>query len=225
MGNSKPPRKTARNAKLRRRNILDAATREFSEKGFDGARVETIARSAAVNINLVYHYYGNKEALFIAVMEEAYVTIRDRQNDMTLRNREPVEAMTELVRATFRLFSENTHIIGLLSSENMHRACHIRQSERIKSLYNPLVDFISDTLNRGEKTGVFRGGVDPAELFISISAESYFYLSNQHTLGFILHFDLTSPERQAAREEHVVDVILSFLRYRDKDLELTEQTG
>ena len=214
MTNAKPTRKTSRNAELSRRTILDAATREFSEKGYDGARVETIAKSAEVNINLVYHYFGNKESLFIAVMEEAYVTIRSRQNDMTLRGRDPVEAMTELVRATFRLFSENQHIIGLLSSENMHRACHVRQSEQIKSLYNPLVDFISDTLARGEKTGVFRAGVDPVELFISISAESYFYLSNQHTLSFILHFDLTSPASLAAREAHVIDVVLSFLKYK-----------
>ncbi|MEP3334372.1 TetR/AcrR family transcriptional regulator [Sedimentitalea sp.] len=206
--------KTTRNAELSRRNILASATGEFSSKGFDGARVEVIAKIAGVNINLVYHYFGNKEALFIAVMEEAYLTIRTRQSDMTLRDRDPVDAMTELVRATFRLFSENQHIIGLLSSENMHRACHVRRSEQIKSLYNPLVDFISDTLKRGEKAGVFRSGVDPVELFISISAESYFYLSNQHTLSFILHFDLTSRSSLAAREAHVIDVILSFLRYR-----------
>lgn len=195
-----------------RLEILQAATDEFSAKGFDGARVDPIARAAGVNINLVYHYFGNKEALFVAVMEAAYLTIRRHHNDMNLRALDPEAAMSDLVRSTFRLFSESPYIIGLLSSENMHRACHIRQSEQIRNLYNPLLDFIDQTLARGVAEGTFRGGVDPVELFISINAQSYFHLSNQHTLSFILHRDLHSAESLVAREAHVVDVILSFLK-------------
>lgn len=192
--------------------ILQSATTEFSVKGFDGARVEAIARQAGVNINLVYHYFGNKEALFVAVMEAAYLTIRKHHNDMNLRALDPVSAMSDLVRSTFRMFSGNPHVIGLLSSENMHEASHIRQSEQIRNLYNPLLDFIAETLARGVEQGLFRDGIDPVELFITINAQSYFHLSNRHTLGFILHRDLVSPESLAQREEHVVDVVLSFLR-------------
>lgn len=194
--------------------ILQSATAEFSAKGFDGARVDAIAQHAGVNINLVYHYFGKKEALFVAVMEAAYLTIRTHHNDMNLRALDPASAMSDLVRSTFRLFSENSHIIGLLSSENMHEACHIRQSDQIRNLYNPLLDFIAETLARGIADGQFREGVDPVELFITINAQSYFHLSNQHTLGFILHRDLTSPDSLSAREEHVVDVVLSFLKAR-----------
>lgn len=206
--------KPRRDAEGRRREILNAATCEFSDRGFDGARVDRIARRAGVNINLIYHYFSNKERLFIAVMEAAYVTIRTHHNDMNLREMDPVAAMSELVRSTFRLFAENPHIIGLLSSENMHGACHIRQSDQIASLYNPLLDFIRDTLDRGERSGQFRSGVDPIELFISINAQSYFHLSNQHTLGFILHRDLTTRSDLAQREAHAIDVILSYLQYR-----------
>ena len=194
--------------------ILDAATQEFSTKGFDGARMEAIAKSAGVNVNLIYHYFGNKETLFVSVMEEAYRLIRSHHNDMNLRALDPVAAMADLVRSTFELFSENRQIIGLLASENVHEACHIRQSEEIKNLYNPLLEFITETLARGEAAGVLRSGVDPVELFITISAQSYFHLSNQHTLGFILHRDLANPESLAARKAHVVDVVLSYLTNR-----------
>jgi len=128
-----------------------------------------------------------------------------------LRALDPVSAMSELVRSTFRMFSENLHIIGLLSSENMHEACHIRQSDQIRNLYNPLLDFIAETLARGVEGGQFRDGVDPVELFITINAQSYFHLSNRHTLGFILHRDLASPGNLRMREDHAVDVVLSFL--------------
>lgn len=193
--------------------ILEAATQEFAAKGFDGARVDAIARSAGVNINLVYHYFGKKEALFIAVMEAAYIRIRTHHNDTNIRALDPDEAMAELVRATFRFFASNLYIIGLLNSENMHDACHIRQSERIRNLYDPLLDLIAVTLERGVAEGRFRPGVDPVQLFLTINAESYFHLSNRHTMGFVLKQDLVAPEALARREAHVQDVILSYLRY------------
>jgi TetR/AcrR family transcriptional regulator len=197
--------------------ILDAATKEFAAKGFDGARVESIAREAGVNINLVYHYYGKKEALFIAVMEEAYVTIRTHHNDTNIRALGPEAAMAELVRSTFRFFSSNLYIIGLLNSENMHKACHIQQSEKIGNLYEPLLGLIATTLDRGVADGTFRAGVDPVQLFLTINAESYFHLSNRYTMAFVLGQELTSEEALARREAHVLDVILSYLRYQQKN--------
>lgn len=197
--------------------ILETATREFSARGFDGARVEAIARAAGVNINLVYHYYGKKEALFIAVMEAAYVTIRSHHNDTNIRALDPEAAMIELVRSTFRFFSNNLYIIGLLNSENMHEACHIKQSERIRSLYEPLLGLIATTLDRGVAEGTFREGVDPVQLFLTINAQSYFHLSNRYTMAFVLHQELASEEALARREAHVLEVILSYLKYREKN--------
>lgn len=197
--------------------ILETATREFSARGFDGARVEAIARAAGVNINLVYHYYGKKEALFIAVMEAAYVTIRSHHNDTNIRALDPEAAMVELVRSTFRFFSNNLYIIGLLNSENMHEACHIKQSERIRSLYEPLLGLIATTLDRGVAEGTFREGVDPVQLFLTINAQSYFHLSNRYTMAFVLHQELASEEALARREAHVLEVILSYLKYREKN--------
>lgn len=192
--------------------ILEAATREFSAKGFDGARMDAIAREAGVNINLVYHYFGKKEALFIAVMEAAYIRIRTHHNDTNIRALDPESAMAELVRATFRFFRDNLYIIGLLNSENMHQACHIQQSERIRSLYDPLLGLIATTLEQGVAEGVFRRGVDPVQLFLTINAQSYFHLSNRYTMAFVLKQDLGSDEALRRREEHVLDVILSYLR-------------
>lgn len=194
--------------------ILEAATHEFSKKGFDGARVETISRAAGVNINLVYHYFGKKEALFVAVMEQAYVRIRTHHNDTNVRSLGPEDAMSELVRATFRFFASNLYIIGLLNSENMHEACHIKQSEKIRNLYDPLLDLIAETLERGVAARAFRSNVDAVQLFLTINSECYFHLSNRHTMGFVLKQDLMTDDALARREAHVLDVILSYLRPR-----------
>jgi len=204
-------KQVSRNPAVTRARILDAAVKGFAAKGFDGARVEAIAKDANVNINLVYHYFGNKEALFIAVMEHAYAVIRSHHKDMELRSLPPADAMRRLVSSTFRMFVDFPELIGLLGSENMHEARHIRQSDVIRDLYNPLLNFIGETLARGVSDGIFREGIDPVELFISINAEGYFYISNRHTLAFIIHQELMTEERLRQREAHIVDVILRFL--------------
>jgi len=201
----------SRNRAATRARILEAAVSVFAGKGFDGARVEAIAKAANVNINLVYHYFGSKESLFIAVMEHAYSVIRSHHKDMELRNLPPAEAMRRLVSSTFRMFVCFPELIGLLASENIHEARHIRQSKVIRDLYNPLLDFIRETLARGVTERLFRPGIDPVELFISINAEGYFYISNRHTLAFIIHQDLMTEERLRQREAHIVDVILRFI--------------
>jgi len=201
-----------RDAEATKAKLLRVATTEFASRGYDGARVESIARNAGVNINLVYHYFGNKQGIYVAALESIYVLIRSHHQDMVLRNLDPETAMSELVRSTFRMFVETPEAIGLLATENIQRARYVQDSQLISGLYNALLEFIRDTLERGVAAGVFRDGVDPVELFVSINAEGYFYLSNRYTLGFILHQDLMTPERLKAREEHIVAVILGFLR-------------
>ena len=54
----------ARNPERTRTRILSAALKEFAAKGFAGARVDNIARRAAINKRMLYHYFGDKEGLF-----------------------------------------------------------------------------------------------------------------------------------------------------------------
>ena len=209
-----PRKKSQRNAEQTKERILASAMAEFAAKGFDGARLDAIVKKAKVNINLVYHYFGSKEGLFLAVMEAAYQTMRAHHGEIEIKGKDPVEAMSSLMRRTFRIFADFPEIIGLLNSENLYQAKHIAKSPHIRELYNPLLSTIGEVLDRGVAAGVFRPGVDPKELFISINGEGYFYLSNRYTLGFILDENLLDEARMARREEHIVEVILSYLRYR-----------
>lgn len=59
-----------RNVELTKQRILEAATGEFSEHGFAGARVDRIAEQASANKALIYSYFGNKEKLFEAVYRD-----------------------------------------------------------------------------------------------------------------------------------------------------------
>lgn len=204
-------RTPARNAERTQAAILAAATKEFARHGFGGARVDRIAALARTNKRMLYYYFGAKEALFLAVLEAAYARIRGAEQALDLSHRAPAEGMRELVTFTWRHFLAHPEFISLLATENLHAARHLKRSARIRSLHSPLVATIRDLLERGQRAGVFRGDVDPVQLYVSIAALSYFYLSNAHTLSTIFGRDLLAPKAKAARLAHVVDLVLRAL--------------
>ena len=204
--------KRTRNAVRTRAELLEVAEQEFAAKGFAGARVDEIVRRCGVTKNVLYHYFQSKEILFVEVMELAYARMRHHQSEWSLAHLDPEKAVSSLTLFTFEHFRKNPNIIQLLNSENLYKAKHISMSEKIPSLYDPLMASIRDILDRGQESGRFRRDVDPIDLYITISGISYFYLSNQYTLGYALQRDLMAPERLKQREKHMVDVILGYLR-------------
>lgn len=207
-----PARRVRRRPEVARSEIVDAAASVFASHGFGGARLDKIARAASMNVSLIYHYFENKEDLFVAVLEAAYARMRDEAFDFDDTSRSPVELMADFVSARFRIFLEQPELVGLLNAENVHRANHIERSERIRELYRPLVADLEGLLRRGARTGDFRADIDAADLFITINAVGYFYLSNRYTLSVVLGSNLTEPERIAQRERHIIDVVMSYLR-------------
>lgn len=201
-----------RDSTLTQKRILEAATREFADKGYDGARVDEIARASGVNKNLLYHYFGNKEQLFTAVLESVYETIRTRQSDLSIRNLSPEEGMRRLVELTSLIWEEVPEFGRLLASENLHEARHVRQSKRIIPMYDPLMQTLKELLKRGEAAGVFRGGIDPIDLYISITSLSAYYISHRHTFEALFGSEMPLERRLERRRAHAADMILRYLR-------------
>ena len=209
--------KSARSAVTRdpertRAAILAAATAEFTAKGLTGARIDAIAKSAGANKRMIYHYFGDKDALYLAVLEATYEAIRVAEQALHLGDRDPVEGMRELVLFTWRYFLAHPEFLSLLGTENLHKAAHLKRSKRIRELHSPLVGMISGLLERGARERVFRSGIDPVELYVTIAALGFFYLSNRHTLSTIFGRDLSGAKSLAARGQHIVDVVLNYLK-------------
>lgn len=203
-----------RNPEETQRQILKAARAEFCEKGFDGARVDAIADRAGANKRLLYHYFGNKEALYCAVLEAAYREIREGERGLSLDRSEPEEAMDRLIRFTFRHFLEKPWFISLLTTENLHGARFLKTLKDIPALHSPLVGQLETLIERGAEKGVFRSDVDPIQLYITIAALGWFYVSNIATLSVIFDRDLRDFAMVQEREAHCVAVVMDFLRAR-----------
>ena len=192
--------------------ILRAATAEITAKGLTGARVDAIAERAGVNKRMLYHYFGDKQGLYLAVLEHTYAAIRAAEIGLKLDELDPAAGMRKLVLFTWQYFIDHPEFLSLLVTENMNRAAYLKKSKQIRNLHGPLVGMIEVLLKRGSADKVFRSGVDPVELYISIAALGFFYMSNRHTLSTIFGENLSAPERLVRRGEHIVEVILAYLK-------------
>lgn len=192
--------------------ILRAATAEITAKGLNGARVDTIAKRAGVNKRMLYHYFGDKQGLYLAVLEDTYAAIRTAEIGLNLTELDPVAGMRKLVLFTWQYFIDHPEFLSLLATENLNRAAYLKKSQRIRRLHAPLIDMIGDLLRRGAAQKIFRSGIDPVELYITIAALGFFYMANRFTLSTIFDKDLSAPQRLARRGEHIVEVVLAYLR-------------
>ena len=195
-----------------RQRILDAALAEFAAKGLAGARVDEIAARAGANKRMLYAHFGNKEDLWLTVLERAYAAKREEERALRVDAMPPAEAMRRLVEFNLRYTAAHPEFVALLNQENIHRAEHLRRSARVPALYSPLLESLRAVLARGEAEGVFRRGVDPLQLYVTIVALGHFYVANMHTLSTIFGAGLGTEAAVREREAHSVEVALGYLR-------------
>lgn len=200
-----------RDADRSREAILAAARAEFAALGLGGARVDRIAERARLNKRLIYYYFQNKDALFLAVLEDTYLGIREAEKQLHLTDLPPADAIRRLTEFTWNYYLAHPEFLSLLNSENLHGARHLVDSDRVRELNSPLIRTLGEILERGRADGSFRGGIDPMQLYISIAGLAYFYLSNRHTLSAIFGRNLMAPKARSERLSHICDVILGYV--------------
>lgn len=214
------PQKTAtpkirvRDAEATKARILDAAKKEFARNGLGGARVDVIAERAKANKRMIYHYFSSKEVLFQTVLEDAYVAIRTAEQKLQLDHLEPKEALEKLVRFTWDYYLKNPEFLTLVNSENLHRARHLKKSEVVKVYSRRFVAMVEGILSRGVAAGVFRPGIDPVQLNLTIAAIGYYYLTNRFTGAIVFERDLMTKEAIGERLQFNIETILRLVDAR-----------
>jgi len=192
--------------------ILEAATREFAEKGLSGARIDAIAEATRTSKRMLYYYYGNKEGLYLAVLEESYRRMRAIEAELHLENLEPELALQRLVEFTFDHHAGNEDYIRLVMNENIARGAFLSQSKSIQELNVPAIEAIRKLYQRGVAQGVFRSGLDPVDIHASISALTFFNVSNQHTFSLLFKRKAKGRAQELARRASITDMVLRFVK-------------
>jgi AcrR family transcriptional regulator len=197
-----------RAAQATRDAILRAATKVFAKHGYSGGRVEQISKAARSCDRMIYYYFGSKEGLYIAVLEEMYRRFNDAESRLVLDGEPPVDALCAVIRFMWRYYRKNPEFITLLNTENLHRGQHIAKSPRAREYSSQAVAVLADVLRRGARQGLFRDDMAARDLYLMIAAMGYFYLSNRYTLSAFLGEALDSAAALAHWEAFLIDAVL-----------------
>ena len=208
---AKKTRVIKRDPERTRAKILEAATDEVTRHGLGGARVDRIAKRAGTNERMLYYYFVSKDQLFLTVLENVYIKLAEAEKALELDHLEPVEAIKKLIDFIWHYYITHPEFISLINSENLHEAKYLKKSRKLAQLVSPVQDNIRVIVQRGQEAGVFRGGIDPAEVYITLVALNYYYLSNRHTLSTVLARDLMSPIARESHLRHATEVVLNYL--------------
>jgi AcrR family transcriptional regulator len=195
-----------------RDRILNAALQAFSSHGLSGARIDTIAAESGINKGMIYYYFGSKEDLYVAALEESYRRFRQIESDVQVDSLAPLDALRRLAGTSFDFHAAHPDFIRMVMSENIHQGEYIRKIPELRAINRSAITVLESLCRRGVAEGVFRADLDPVDLHMTISALSFYNVSNRHTFSFIFDRDLGLPEVHAARREVVVDTVLRYVR-------------
>jgi len=198
-----------------KRNILDIATQEFSAMGLTGARVDAIAERTNTTKRMLYYYFGSKEGLYEAVLEQVYGDIRALEQELQLAEMEPEQALREFIGFTFDYHDKHRDFVRLVTIENVHGAKYIEESKTFKARNSTVVKTIEDLIARGVEAGRFRADVDPIDLHLMISSFCFHRVANRHTWSAAFGRDPSGPRSRARHREMIVDAVLCFMRRED----------
>jgi AcrR family transcriptional regulator len=194
-----------------RKNIIEVATHEFARNGLSGARVDEIAAKTACSKRMIYYYFGDKEGLYLRVLEEAYRRVRSVESRLDLDHLDPTDALRTLVEFTFDHHHSNDDFIRLVMIENIHHGDYLARSSVIQELNVAAIDALDRLYRRGLAAGRFREGISALDLHWQISALCFFNVSNRATFSRIFDYDLTSTQALARLKGNVTDNILRFV--------------
>jgi len=197
-----------------RARIVEAAIDEFASRGFKGASMDAIAARTHTTRALINYYFGSKEKLYIAVLEQVYSEIRDAESKLDLDHLAPIDAVRRIVEFTYNYYVEHEGFVRLVVAENQARGRHLRKSRTMRTLNRPIIDRLAGVIVRGQAEGLFARDIDPVEVHKAIAALGMFNVTNQYTFGAIFQREMGAKGDLRARRETVSKVILSYLQRR-----------
>jgi AcrR family transcriptional regulator len=194
-----------------RARIVKAAIDEFASRGFKGASMDAVAARTHTTRAMINYYFGGKEKLYLAVLEQVYSEIRQAEGGLDLEHLSPVGAIRRIVEFTFDYYVSHQYFVRIVVAENQAKGRHFRKSKAMRSLNRPIIDMLARVIQRGQAEGVFRRDIDPVEVHMATAALGIFNVTNQYTFGAIFQRDMGPRGDVRRRREMVAEVILSYL--------------
>jgi len=200
-----------RDAERTRAELLEVATGAFAESGYAGTRVDEIAERTKTTKRMIYYYFGGKEQLYLAVLENAYRGIREKEQSIHAGDLAPVEALRQIAELTYDHHRNHSDFIRLVSIENIHHGEFIKRLDGLRTVNQPAVAVLETVLERGRAEGSVRADVDALDVHLLISSYCFFQVANQHTFGYLFDRDLLAEDRRGHFRSMIGDVVVAWL--------------
>jgi TetR/AcrR family transcriptional regulator len=133
--------------------ILRAARTEFAARGFAGARVDRIASASGLNKQLIYYYFGSKQALYAAATSASVSPATTAPAEPTTAS----ESIRQVVDGLLRMFAHHPEIVSLL----VDRAGTPDGGQAGREWIARVHREAAAALSRGQGLGHFRDDLDP----------------------------------------------------------------
>lgn len=199
------------NAQSLKEKLLLCAVNEFAEYGYEGARVDNIVKAADCSKQTVYHHFGNKENLFIEVLEYTWNDIRQKEKALDVSGLSPAQAIEKIIDFIWDYYIANPWFLNIVHSENQSKGVHYAKSKRLPEINYSHLELMASLLEKGKALNIFKQDIDPLQVNINIAALGGYYLINQHTLGLVYHISMVSPQALEARRKVIKETIMSWL--------------
>ena len=199
-------------AERSRADILAVARAEFVEHGLSGARVDAIAEKTSTTKRMIYYYFGSKEGLYSAVLQQAYAGIRSIEATLALADLDPLTAVRRLIEVTFDYEDSHPDFVRLIAIENIHQAAYLNQLPTIQSINADAIATLDQILSRGRAEGIFTRNCPAVDVHLMISGLCFYRVSNRHTFGAIFSCDLSAADMRERHKAMIVETIVGYLQ-------------
>jgi TetR/AcrR family transcriptional regulator len=183
-----------------RANLIKATTPLFAEKGFNGVGVRELALAAGVNLSMISYYFGGKEGLYAAVLNEQFTTLR-RVAELKDMDADPMKKFELYVRATVSRYRKNPYLLRFYTSELTNPTPCFETI--VKPAIRGVLQILIDTFSEGLSHEQFRAGLNPTDTVLALAGMINFYFLLEPATADMVD---RAPERDEELIQHIMDI-------------------
>jgi TetR/AcrR family transcriptional regulator len=183
-----------------RATLIAVATPLFAEKGFHGVSVRELAKSAGMNLSMISYYFGGKEALYAAVLNEQFATLRQVPEIRTMET-DPLVKLELYVRSTVARYRKQPYLLRFYTSELTNPTPCFETI--VKPAIRGVLHALRETVGEGFSSGQFRQGLDPMDTALALVGMINFYFLLEPVTEELVH---RSPDRDEVLISRLMDI-------------------
>ena len=183
-----------------RANLIAAGTTLFAEKGFNGVGLREIANAAGANLSMISYYFGGKEGLYAAVLNQQFDALK-RVMELKQKDSDPMKRFESYVRATVARYRKHPHLLRFYTSELTNPTPCFESI--VKPAIQGVVQVLIDTFSEGLAHGLFRQGLSATDSVLALAGMiNFYFLLAPATTEMADH----APERDEELTSHIMDI-------------------